>query len=162
MRTLRVCSQLSCVSYSGVSYRYHVVHYIPSTYLLCNWRFVPFNYLPSSCSPPPCSSSGNHKSDLFSYVFVVVSMFCVFFLDTISKWDYPVFVFLWLVCLQGQFMSQMVGIPRKLYSWNASFEIWTLPVSKVPVFPPKMFVQFLKKQLHLCQVGICFLISLLI
>ena len=55
MRTLRIYSQqLSCIIYSSVNYFYHVVHYIPSTCLSYNWKFVPFDSLhPVLPSPAP-------------------------------------------------------------------------------------------------------------
>ena len=56
MRTLRVYS-LSYTVYSRVHYINHVVHYIPSTYLSCNWEFVSFNYL-HPILPPPTPTSG--------------------------------------------------------------------------------------------------------
>ena len=46
-------------------YIYHIVHNIPSTYLSCNQKFVPFDCLHSS----PSSTSGSHNSDLFFYEF---------------------------------------------------------------------------------------------
>ena len=52
------------VTFSSVNYTNHVVHYIPSTYLSYNWKFVPFDLLhPIPLNPPP--TSGNHKSDFF-------------------------------------------------------------------------------------------------
>ena len=46
MKTLRIYSQqLPYITNNSVNYIYHVVHYIPSTYLSYNWKFVPFDYL---------------------------------------------------------------------------------------------------------------------
>ena len=45
MRTLRIYSyseQFSCITALLIS---HFVHYIPSTYLSFNWKYVPFDYL---------------------------------------------------------------------------------------------------------------------
>ena len=39
-----------------------MVHYIPSTYLSYNWKFLPFDHLHPI--PPTLATSGNHKSDL--------------------------------------------------------------------------------------------------
>ena len=45
MRTLRVyAQQLSHKMNSSANYIHHVVHYIPSTYLSCNWKFLPLEY----------------------------------------------------------------------------------------------------------------------
>lgn len=70
MRALRIYSQqLSHKLNSSVNYIHHVVHYTPSTYLPCNWKFLPFDYtfiqFPSA-QPVP----GNHKSQLFFCEFV--------------------------------------------------------------------------------------------
>lgn len=47
MRTYRIYSQqLSCITYSNVSYRNYVVHYIPSNYSSCNQKFVSFDHFP--------------------------------------------------------------------------------------------------------------------
>ena len=56
---------------SSVNYICHVVHYISSTYLPYNWKFV----VPFECFHPippslPLPDSGNHKSDLFFCEFV--------------------------------------------------------------------------------------------
>ena len=61
MKTLRIYPQ-QLLTYSSVSGLYHVIHYIPSTYLVFNWSFVPFDHLYSILSSP--TPSGNHKSDL--------------------------------------------------------------------------------------------------
>lgn len=54
MRTYRICSQqLSCITYSNVSYRNYVVHYIPSNYSSCNRKFVSFDHFPPIS--PPCT-----------------------------------------------------------------------------------------------------------
>ena len=55
--------QLLYITYSSVNYIYHVVHYIPSTYLPYNWKFGPFDCL-YQVFPFLLHSSGNHKSDL--------------------------------------------------------------------------------------------------
>ena len=36
----------------NVNYSYHVVHYIPSTYLSYNWKLVCFDHLPPIPPPP--------------------------------------------------------------------------------------------------------------
>lgn len=52
MRTYRIdCQQLSFITYSNVSYRNYVVHYIPSNYSSCNWKFVSFDHFPSISLP---------------------------------------------------------------------------------------------------------------
>ena len=37
---------------SSIDYIYHNVHYIPSTYLFYNWKFVSFDYLNPILFPP--------------------------------------------------------------------------------------------------------------
>lgn len=42
MRTLRIFSlNYFPISCSNVNYSHHIVHYVPSTYLTDNWKFVP-------------------------------------------------------------------------------------------------------------------------
>lgn len=52
------------------------VHFIPTTSLPYNWKFMPFDDLPSIPSPQP-PASGKHKSDLsiglLGFVCVFVS-----------------------------------------------------------------------------------------
>ena len=56
MRTQDLLSyQLSYITYSSGNYIYHVVHYIPSTYLSYNWKFVSCDCLyPIPRPPTPC------------------------------------------------------------------------------------------------------------
>ena len=65
MRTLRIYLLTDFhILYSRGSNSY-IVHYIPSAYLLHNWKFALWDYF----HPFP-TISGNHKSDLFFYEFV--------------------------------------------------------------------------------------------
>ena len=47
MKTLRVYSQLSHLTYIRVNYIYIFVHYILNTYLSHVWKFMPFDCLHS-------------------------------------------------------------------------------------------------------------------
>ena len=55
--------------YNSVSYIYHVIHYIHSTYLSCTWKFLAFDFL-HPVPPLPTPTSANHKSDVFFCEFV--------------------------------------------------------------------------------------------
>ena len=59
--------------HSNVNNIYHVVYYIPSTYLFYSWKCVPFNYL-HPVPPPP---NPLQKSDFFSHVFICLFAFKV-------------------------------------------------------------------------------------
>ena len=63
--------QISCITESSINYVDHIItlQYIPSTYLSCNWKYVPFDCL-QPIPPPPSPASSKHKSDLFSYEFI--------------------------------------------------------------------------------------------
>ena len=52
------------ITHHSVNCIYHVVHYIPNTYLSYNWKFVPFDY----SSPLPSSYLQQPQSDLFFWV----------------------------------------------------------------------------------------------
>ena len=68
MSMLKIYS-LFYIRYSTVDYIYHVVSYIPTTYLSYNWTFRPFDHLhplPSPSTP----ATGNHKSELVYCGFV--------------------------------------------------------------------------------------------
>ena len=68
-----------------------MMYIIFSTYLSYNWKFGPFDLLPSFCLPPT-PASGRHQSTLSIYEFDF------FFSEGGStyKWDHTVFVFLCL------------------------------------------------------------------
>lgn len=61
------CLQLCYTTYNNVYHFCHIVRYVFSTYLSYNWKFIPFEHLPSI--PPPSNPclwySGNHTADLF-------------------------------------------------------------------------------------------------
>ena len=61
MNTLRIYpQQLSHRIYKGINYSYHVVHYISTTYLSYNWKFVSFDCLhPISLPPLPLASDND-------------------------------------------------------------------------------------------------------
>ena len=63
--------QISCITESSINYVDHIItlQYIPSTYLSCNWKYVPFDCL-QPIPPPPSPASSKHNSDLFSYEFI--------------------------------------------------------------------------------------------
>ena len=70
MRTLKNDSQqLSYIAYSNVHYIYHVVHYIPGTYLSSDWKCVPFDSL---------YPKTNHRFKLFFFT----NSFCKSFVST--------------------------------------------------------------------------------
>ena len=79
----------------------HTVHFIPMNHLFHNWKSVPLKlphlFLFSFYLLP----TGNHLflfciCDCFSSV-VFVHLFC--FLDSTYKWNWTVFLFLWLISL---------------------------------------------------------------
>ena len=88
----------------------HSVHFIPVAYLFCNWKFVPLNFphlFPSFLHPTCCLSVPllcPATIRLFS-VSMTLFLFCLFlcffvcFLDSTHKWNYTLFVFLWLISL---------------------------------------------------------------
>ena len=45
--------QFTCISYSSVSNRHHVVCYIPCSYLFYKQKFIPFDHLPTIPLPHP-------------------------------------------------------------------------------------------------------------
>ena len=105
MRTLRIQSQyLSCITYSSVHYIYHVVHYVPSTYLCYNWKLhllAPFLQFP----PPPlsnyffnhslcthCPLLANHRERLdspqiISYLYIHINNIYILIYTIQRYWD---------------------------------------------------------------------------
>ena len=80
MRTLRIYSQLSYISYINVSCGYHVV-YITSlvlTYLITRSLYLLTTFLQFLL--PLHLASGNHKSDLFFCELVVLFFLFVFYI----------------------------------------------------------------------------------
>ena len=65
MRTLRIYSLNNFHMQHRAVFINHVAHYIPSTYLSYNWKFVPFDHLQNSLSPTRIY--GKHKFYLFFY-----------------------------------------------------------------------------------------------
>ena len=72
VRTLRMYSLNNFNIYSSVNY--HFVHYIPSTYLSYNWKFVHFDHLHPILPAATCPANGKHKSDLFSMSLFVLDV----------------------------------------------------------------------------------------
>ena len=62
------------MGFSRQEYWSGLPHYIPSTYLSFNWKYILFNHLQLIPPPPqlatcwPPSISGNHKSDVFVWM----------------------------------------------------------------------------------------------
>ena len=54
LNNLQICNTVTMQQYS-----HHAVHYIPMTYLLCSWKFIPFDPLHPFCPLLP-TASGNH------------------------------------------------------------------------------------------------------
>ena len=76
--------------HSHTNYNYHVVHYILSSYLFYNCKFVPFDYLHTIKTTP---TSGNHKPDFFFYEFV----FQVPHISGIIQYDFVWFISLSII-----------------------------------------------------------------
>ena len=78
-----------------IKYSHHAVHYTPVTYLLQNWKFL------SRCLSPilPTPSPTLWQPSIFPlYLWVLFSLF-ICFVDSTYKWNYMVFVFLWVISL---------------------------------------------------------------
>ena len=70
----------------------HTLHYIPSTYLSCNWKFAPFDYL-YPVFPPPTLVTTNLISFSVSLGFLFIFRFHYLFFSWKRKWQ-PTPVFL--------------------------------------------------------------------
>ena len=65
------------MQYGFTNYSHHAVHYIPITYLLYDWGFVPLNPFHSFCAPHNAHCSENHQYVLCVYSFALfVHLFC--------------------------------------------------------------------------------------
>ena len=101
------------------------------THLFCNWKFVPLNlpyfFFPPSFPPSPLATTYSFSVSLTHFCFVMF----VCFLDSTSKWNHTVFVFLWLILLSIiSFRSiHVVKMARFRFLWLSNIPLWGFPNS---------------------------------
>ena len=80
-------------------------------YNTCNCKFLPFDHLHLFCpSPLPASVTKRYQYDLSIYEFC--------FLDYTHKWNYTVFIFLWLTSLSimlSKFIHVFANVEKLAY-----------------------------------------------
>ena len=117
--------------YRVIDYIPHIVQFITMTHLFCNWKFVPLNlpyfFFPLSFPPSPRATTYSFSVSLTHFCFVMF----VCFLDSTSKWNHTVFVFLWLILLSIiSFRSiHVVKMARFRFLWLSNIPLWGFPNS---------------------------------